>query len=125
MSARVDLVRDDGIATITLANDGKLNAVTAQMWRDLKLAFDGLSGDDSLRCVIVRGAGEAFAAGGDIGGQRQVGFAKWLGIQVIDHNDVHRGDQSEPRPADAGQRMTPATSWGRQSRASLCRVDAP
>ena len=67
MSARVDLVRDDGIATITLANDGKLNAVTAQMWRDLKLAFDGLSGDDSLRCVIVRGAGEAFAAGGDIG----------------------------------------------------------
>ncbi|TXG79596.1 MAG: enoyl-CoA hydratase/isomerase family protein [Rhodocyclaceae bacterium] len=67
MSAAVTVARDGGIATVTLANDGKLNAVTAQMWRDLKAVFDGLSGDDSLRCVVVRGAGEAFAAGGDIG----------------------------------------------------------
>ena len=67
MSAHIDTERDGAIATVILANDGKLNAVTAQMWRDLKSAFDSLSGDDGLRCVIVRGAGPAFAAGGDIG----------------------------------------------------------
>jgi len=67
MSAHVDIERDGAIATVILSNDGKLNAVTAQMWRDLKAGFDALSGDDSLRCVAVRGAGEAFAAGGDIG----------------------------------------------------------
>lgn len=67
MNARVDCVSDGAIATVTLSNPGKLNAVTAQMWRDLKAAFDSLSGDDSLRCVIVRGDGETFAAGGDIG----------------------------------------------------------
>ena len=67
MSAHIDLARDGAIATVIVANDGKLNAVTAQMWRDLKAGFDALSDDDGLRCVIVRGAGEAFAAGGDIG----------------------------------------------------------
>ena len=67
MSAHIDIARDGAIATVTLANDGKLNAVTAQMWRDLKAAADVLSDDASLRCVIVCGAGEAFAAGGDIG----------------------------------------------------------
>lgn len=67
MSAHIDTARDGAIATVTLANDGKLNAVTAQMWCDLKAAVDVLSTDASLRCVIVCGAGEAFAAGGDIG----------------------------------------------------------
>ena len=67
MNARVNCVRDGTIATVTLSNPGKLNAVTAQMWRELQAAFAALAGDDSLRCVIVRGDGAAFAAGGDIG----------------------------------------------------------
>ena len=62
------LVRRDGeIATVSLDNPGKLNALTVAMWRDLARAFDGLSADDALRCVVLRGAGrEAFAAGADI-----------------------------------------------------------
>jgi len=37
------------------------------MWRRLGEAFDELSGDESLRCVILRGAGtKAFAPGNDI-----------------------------------------------------------
>lgn len=67
MSGSVDLARDGAIATVTLVNEGKLNAVTADMWRELKRVFDALSGDDDLRCVTVRGEGGAFAAGGDIG----------------------------------------------------------
>lgn len=67
MSARIDTARDGPIVTVTLANEGKLNALTGQMLRELKTVFDALSNDASLRCIIVRGAGSAFAAGGDIG----------------------------------------------------------
>jgi len=45
----------------------KLNALTKPMWRALGEAIDALSADDSLRCVIMRGAGEkAFSPGNDI-----------------------------------------------------------
>lgn len=57
----------DGIATLVLSNPAKLNAINAAMWVQLKAAFDRIAEDDSLRCVIIRGAGDkAFAAGGDI-----------------------------------------------------------
>jgi len=50
-----------------LNRPGKLNALTRTMWRRLGEAFLELSADDSLRCVILRGAGtKAFAPGNDI-----------------------------------------------------------
>lgn len=59
--------RDGAIATVTLSNPGKLNALTVSMWQELKVAMDALSADERLRCVVLRGAGsEAFAAGADI-----------------------------------------------------------
>lgn len=59
--------RDGVIATVTLSNPAKLNAITLAMWRELARAVDALSADEDLRCVVLRGAGnEAFAAGADI-----------------------------------------------------------
>ena len=59
--------RDGAIATVLLSNPGKLNALTVSMWRELARAMDALSADDTLRCIVLRGAGsEAFAAGADI-----------------------------------------------------------
>lgn len=67
MNARIGFEISKHIATITLDNPGKLNAIDAAMWRDLSSALARVAEDDSLRCLIVRGAGdEAFAAGGDI-----------------------------------------------------------
>jgi enoyl-CoA hydratase/carnithine racemase len=58
---------DGAIATVTLSNPGKLNAITVAMWRALKQAMDALSMDHGVRCIVLRGAGtEAFAAGADI-----------------------------------------------------------
>jgi enoyl-CoA hydratase/carnithine racemase len=54
------------IATVTLFNPGKLNAVTAAMWQKLKAVMMDLDGREALRCVVIRGEGMAFAAGGDI-----------------------------------------------------------
>lgn len=59
--------RDDPrIAVVTLFNPDKLNAINAAMWRRLAAAFTELAGDAELRCVVVRGSGQVFAAGGDI-----------------------------------------------------------
>jgi enoyl-CoA hydratase/carnithine racemase len=55
------------IATVTMNRPHKLNALTRPMWRALGDAFETLSADDSVRCVILRGAGEkSFSPGNDI-----------------------------------------------------------
>ncbi len=61
------VTRDGAIATVTLNNPGRLNALNKAMWAGLGEAMRKLSADDALRCVVVRGAGDkAFAAGADI-----------------------------------------------------------
>jgi enoyl-CoA hydratase len=55
------------IATVVLSRPERLNALTKAMWRELGAAIDALSADDTVRCVILRGAGEkAFSPGNDI-----------------------------------------------------------
>jgi enoyl-CoA hydratase len=67
MNPRILVERDGAIATVVLSNPGKLNALTVSMWQALARAMDALSADDALRCVVLRGAGNAaFAAGADI-----------------------------------------------------------
>ena len=59
--------RDGAIATVVLDRAHKLNALTRPMWQALGDAMRELSADDSVRCVIVRGAGEkSFSPGNDI-----------------------------------------------------------
>ncbi len=64
----VDVRRDGAIATVVLNRPEKLNALTLRMWRALGEVVDALSAEESLRCIILRGAGEkAFSPGNDIG----------------------------------------------------------
>lgn len=57
---------DPRIARVTLRNPDKLNAVTAAMWQRLAAIFADIGATEDLRCVVLRGAGKAFAAGGDL-----------------------------------------------------------
>jgi enoyl-CoA hydratase/carnithine racemase len=64
---RILVEQDGAIATVALSNPGKLNALTVSMWQELAHAVEALSADEGLRCVVLRGAGNAaFAAGADI-----------------------------------------------------------
>src|SRR3989454_3279685 len=56
----------DGVALVTLARPEKLNAVTATTLGELVDAFDAADADDTVRAVIVTGAGRAFCAGADL-----------------------------------------------------------
>ena len=63
----VDLARTDEIVTLTLNNPGKLNAINLGMWQQLAENMAKIAVDRSIRCIVIRGAGqEAFAAGGDL-----------------------------------------------------------
>src|SRR5258708_39509306 len=66
--AELILVEDDGpIATVTLNQPAKRNALSRASWRALGMRVGELSADETLRCVILRGAGtQAFGAGADI-----------------------------------------------------------
>ena len=68
MAESILVERDGPIATVVMNRPEKLNALTRGMWATLGETISELSADDSLRCVIVRGAGErAFSPGNDIG----------------------------------------------------------
>ncbi len=59
----------DGVARLTLCNDGKLNAIDIGMWRALRAQFERLQAlppEAAPRAVVVCGAGGQFASGGDI-----------------------------------------------------------
>ena len=63
----VDLALDGNIATLTLNNPGKLNAIDLAMWQQMIVHLRAISANPALRCLVIRGAGdEAFAAGGDL-----------------------------------------------------------
>ncbi len=56
----------DGVLTITMNRPEKLNAFTRTMMSEMIDAFDRSDADDSVRAVIVTGAGRAFCAGADL-----------------------------------------------------------
>ena len=69
MPQSILVARQGAIATITLNRPEKRNALDAAAWTALGEAVEGLSHDDGLRCIVLRGAGpDAFAAGADISG---------------------------------------------------------
>ena len=59
----------DAVASLTLNRPDKLNAVTAGMLDELEAALDRAEADDDVRVVILNGAGRAFSAGFDLGGE--------------------------------------------------------
>ncbi|MFY9265065.1 MAG: enoyl-CoA hydratase/isomerase family protein [Solirubrobacterales bacterium] len=59
---------DGGVATVTLNQPGKRNALSYPMLDELVSALSAAAGDDEVRCVVLTGAGSVFSAGGDISG---------------------------------------------------------
>jgi enoyl-CoA hydratase/carnithine racemase len=61
------VTRTDDIAIVTFDRPQVRNCFNLSMWEGLHATMEALSADDSVRCVVLRGAGrEAFSAGADI-----------------------------------------------------------
>ncbi|MCZ7605104.1 MAG: enoyl-CoA hydratase family protein [Planctomycetota bacterium] len=56
----------DGVGTITLNRPERYNALTFEVYRELGAFFKHLNDRESVRVVIITGAGKAFCSGGDV-----------------------------------------------------------
>jgi enoyl-CoA hydratase/carnithine racemase len=55
-----------GIATITLNRPERLNALTFQVYKELRDAFAVLDTEPGVRAIVLTGSGRAFCSGGDV-----------------------------------------------------------
>ncbi len=67
MSEHVKVERDGDVVAITLARPERRNAITVAMYAALADAFEAAAKDDTLRLITLRGEGQDFTAGNDLG----------------------------------------------------------
>ncbi|MBD5656660.1 MAG: enoyl-CoA hydratase/isomerase family protein, partial [Candidatus Eremiobacteraeota bacterium] len=63
----------DAIATLTLANPGKRNALSLDTMRELLAALEAIGEDDGIHAIVLRGLGPALSAGHDLREVRAAG----------------------------------------------------
>jgi len=56
----------DGICTVTMNRGDRFNPLSTAMIEALEATFDAVAGDESVRVVVLTGAGRAFCAGHDL-----------------------------------------------------------
>ena len=66
MTQELMVRRAGGVAVLTLNRPERMNAMTRTMMASLLETLTSLASDDSVRCVVLTGAGRAFCAGGDV-----------------------------------------------------------
>ena len=89
---------DNGLCWLTLNRPDKLNALTVDMFRELRAHVQDLYKDESVGCVILKGAGKCFSAGhdlGDIAEGEAVPSRGW-------HSETLRLMEKLPKPVIAG-----------------------
>lgn len=62
----IRLQASDGVAQIVLNRPDAMNAINALMIEELNAALDRLAEDESVRAIVVSGAGRAFSSGMDL-----------------------------------------------------------
>jgi enoyl-CoA hydratase/carnithine racemase len=80
----IEIEKRGAVDWLTLNRPESLNAISTQMVTELRDYFGGLAEDDSVRIVVMRGAGRAFCAGLDIkqaGGRSEDPFGAGMGFQ--------------------------------------------
>lgn len=58
--------RADGLSTLTLNRPGQFNSLSQDMLRALLAELDAIAASESVRVVVIAGAGKAFCAGHDL-----------------------------------------------------------
>ena len=99
MGGKVIVERGGRVATVTLSNPAKKNALTMKLLGELRQAFGDLSGEET-RCVVLRGeGGEAFCAGYDINAIPAGGSGEGQVLLSLNpFDDMIRAVESFPAP---------------------------
>lgn len=67
MTDHVTVDKANGILTITLSRPDKKNALTNEMYAHMADAINGANDDPESRVILIRGEGDMFTAGNDVG----------------------------------------------------------
>lgn len=113
MIGHIELQRQGALAFVTLSHPGKFNAMSCAMWRELRAVFHSLQADAAVRCIVLRGDGGHFGAGGDISEYPEFRFSEaglrdfhekevWGGLQAVLDCDVPVVAQIEGNCMGAG-----------------------
>ena len=87
------------VTTLTLNRPDALNALTAELRRDMLAALRAASRDGEVRAVVITGAGRAFCAGADLrGGSREREFRRVL---TAEYNPLVESIRAMPKPVIA------------------------
>lgn len=62
----IKLHQENAVATIWLNRPGTLNALNPELLEEFSDAVDSIGKDESIKALVVRGAGRAFCAGADL-----------------------------------------------------------
>ena len=65
-SFRYELDEETAVATVTLDRPERYNALTFEVYDELKTAFEQLDTEPGVRAIVLTGAGKAFCTGGDV-----------------------------------------------------------
>lgn len=76
-SSTLDIRRDGPVARVYLNRPEVRNAFNDGVIAELTSVFGTLSGDDTLRCIVLGGHGKAFCAGADLAWMRAMAGYAW------------------------------------------------
>ena len=83
MTEHVRIENNGGILTLTLARPDKKNALTDAMYGKLADAIESAEHDPSARVILIRGEGDMFTAGNDVGEFAAVAAGKSEGSRNV------------------------------------------
>ncbi len=66
MSDLVNYEQHDAVAVVTINRPDKMNAFTSEVSREMQLVLERAHHDDSVRVIVLTGAGRCFSAGADL-----------------------------------------------------------
>ncbi|HXK23684.1 MAG TPA: enoyl-CoA hydratase [Myxococcota bacterium] len=91
---------DEGVGTVTINRPERRNAMNLEMVRALEHVLRDFETAPDVRCLVLRGAGDAFCAGGDLkeirpgaslAGAEELGLDQWLRVaQQLQRNTLGR-----------------------------------
>ena len=99
MSGTIQLEQQGSVAWVSISHSARFNAMSRLMWRQLRSVFESIQRSADLRCVVIRGKGQHFCAGGDISEYSSFRFQEatlrdfhenevWGGLQAMLDCDV-------------------------------------
>ncbi|MES2766476.1 MAG: enoyl-CoA hydratase-related protein [Bacteroidota bacterium] len=94
---------NEGVLTITLNRPDVFNACNEDLTNELQTAFKNAAEDNSVRCVVLTGAGKAFCSGQDLKDAPKGGGKRSLSDSLERrYNPIIRAMRDLPKPVIAG-----------------------